>query len=177
MAKKKTIDLRSVDPTPVPAGDVNIIYQGTRIGGFSEDTDATLKTGGTRVEHDIAVNYTKPSGASGIPFSFTNNAVTTIVDTIDISAGSIYVLNNNKLINVTAVDLVDQTYSNDMYIAPVYTPEEYYEARILITTDSDTLEVTLNGSPVSYGLGGYTCRICSETYPTEFNITIADKQV
>ena len=61
MAKKKTIDLRSVDPTPVPAGDGNIIYNGTRIGGFSEDTEATLKTGGTRVLHDINVNYNVPA--------------------------------------------------------------------------------------------------------------------
>ena len=57
MAKKKTIDLRSVDPTPVPAGDVNIVYNGTRIGGFSEDTEATLKTGGCRVEQDINVKH------------------------------------------------------------------------------------------------------------------------
>ena len=65
MAKKKTIDLRNVDPTPVPEGDVNIIYNGTRIGGFSEDTEATLKTGGTRVLHDIDVNYTKPAAPAG----------------------------------------------------------------------------------------------------------------
>lgn len=63
MAKKKEIVLRS-GAEEVPAGDVNITYEGTRIAGFSEETDATLKTGGTRVLSDIDVSYTGPLPAS-----------------------------------------------------------------------------------------------------------------
>lgn len=65
MAKKKTIELRSAG-ADVPSGDVNISYNGVRIAGFSEDTDATLKTGMKRVEHDIDIEYTKPSGGTPI---------------------------------------------------------------------------------------------------------------
>lgn len=63
MAKKKEIVLRS-GAEEVPAGDVNITYEGTRIAGFSEETEATLKTGGTRVLSDIDVSYTGPLPAS-----------------------------------------------------------------------------------------------------------------
>lgn len=62
MAKKKVnIEIpRSGAAAEVPSGDVNIVYNDVRIAGLSETVDATLKTGGTVVQHDIEVEYTKP---------------------------------------------------------------------------------------------------------------------
>ncbi len=62
MTKKKVnIEIpRSGAAAEVPSGDVNIVYNDVRIAGLSETVDATLKTGGTVVQHDIEVEYTKP---------------------------------------------------------------------------------------------------------------------
>lgn len=61
MAKKKVnIEIpRSGAAAEVPSGDVNIVYNNVRIAGLSETVDATLKTGGTIVQHDIEVEYIK----------------------------------------------------------------------------------------------------------------------
>ena len=62
MAKKK-INIKSVT-ADVPSGDVNITYNNVRIAGLSESVEATLETEDTICEHDIVVDYTKPTPAA-----------------------------------------------------------------------------------------------------------------
>lgn len=179
MAKKKTIDLRSVEPTPVPTGDVNIVYNGTRIAGFSEDTDATLKTGGTRVLHDIEMNYTKPSGGLHyVPLTLTITA----------TEGSYFLPSQHEMsqkfcVADSAGNLISCEYLNDANaIIPDYDSERHnYLAGFAITPNpaADSLTVTANGEPVAYSSDteAYWAIITSETYPENLTITIADKQV
>ena len=170
MTKKKTIDLRSVDPTPVTAGDVNIIYNGTRIGGFSEDTEAVLKTGGCRVEQDIHVNYTKPSGAKYVPATFIN-------ETQDlnlwkcISWGTFLQIENGQI-------FVPNDLNDCNAIIPGDDSGIYYFSMI-IESDTDVYDVTLNGVTIPYDENDmcYNVSIRSETYPTgPFNLSVRDKQ-
>lgn len=179
MTKKKTIDLRSVDPTPVPAGDVNIIYNGTRIGGFSEDTEAVLKTGGCRVEHDINVNYVKPSGLKYVAVSITGRFEASTGD------GTFFKIANDEAISVFAGSWVDVN-SECNGAAPVYNGvEETYALGLFIDGNladpdhGDIYNITLNGSPVPYlaDSNGYSAYLPnSATYPTEYTLVVTEKQ-
>lgn len=178
MAKKKTIDLRSVEPTPVPAGDVNIIYNGTRIAGFSEDTEATLKTGGTRVEHDIFVNYTKPeTGPQMGNITIVNNSA----DGVRFNPTGSFVYESNNTY-----------YSGDSWVDANSTFTGYYIPRnasidpsvvnqttgIFISADSDIYTVAINDIPVNFISRdhGYSASVNVNNYEN-VAITIADKQV
>lgn len=174
MAKKKTIDLRSLEPTPVPAGDVNIIYNGVRIGGFSEDTDATLKTGGTRVEHDINVNYTKPSGQTiGNTLTITNNSSSqqeiSRILIIENACYEIYGVSPNT------------TISGYIFCFP---DENGYKLSISFPVSGDNYNVSVNGEAVSYSLspfgsgGSYAYSITSESpiAGQTYNLVISDKE-
>lgn len=180
MAKKKTIDLRSIEPTPVPAGDVNIIYNGNRIAGFSEDTDATLKTGGTRVEHDIAVNYTKPAapaGVSYVPFTLSTPDSDTWGLELEAEVWPVHKDENDSLISVSAI-----TAANCNGVIPIYDSNtNRYKIWMGVSTYpvADILNVTLNGVPVAYDdrENLYIIDINSETYPSGITLTIEDKQV
>ena len=171
MAKKKTIDLRSVDPTPVPEGDVNIIYNGTRIGGFSEDTEATLKTAGCRVEHDINVNYSKPeNNLAGVHVTYNNNTEADVIP--NPAYGYAY-----SIINGQAVSTVE----NSEYVLPDYTLDEetgkyVYGIGFDIPADNDIYDVSYTGGTAVYD-NGYSIIALFEEYPTQFTITITEKQV
>lgn len=173
MAKKKTIDLRSVDPTPVPAGDVNIIYNGTRIGGFSEDTEATLKTGGTRVLHDINVNYTKPSGESDFP-SF--NMVNTTGDTFsEEQIRNFTTLKREGLLEPKWV--AEGPFNGATNYVPYYNPRSnIYTIQGVILSDTDKYNVKINDIPIPYTLGGYNLYGKVEGYNTNVNIVISNKE-
>ena len=178
MAKKKTIDLRSLEPTPVPAGDVNIIYNGTRIAGFSEDTESTLKTGGTRVEHDIAVNYTKPRGTVLPSISITLN--TANPDIIFETNPVVKTLANGNMVYVNA----DSGVLTD---ADHYIPAENstgddppYQYRFILVEETDIFTITINGEPVPFSSDfpvGYTYTKRFTEYNTPITIVISDKQV
>lgn len=174
MAKKKTIDLRSVDPTPVPAGDVNIIYNGVRIGGFSEDTEGTLKTAGCRVEQDIHVNYTKPDDmikTGNISLTVPNEgfiaqqgsgfACAALYNTgsgyIDVSFGENNWQNVSKYI--PGYDVIEQSLIAGMFIK----------------AESDAYDVTVNGTPISYERGAYLAIAHVPNYEN-VNIVIAIKE-
>lgn len=173
MAKKKTIDLR--EPTPVPAGDVNIIYNGTRIGGFSEDTEAVLKTAGCRVEHDISVNYTKPSGGLALnTVNVTYNVTTPAI--ITVSDGSI--VGENTLIdsiNITG------TGTTSFKVACKAMIDGRYFLTAEIPADSDIYIVTCNNQPISYSGLVYHYTVISENQDSvitgqTYNITIMNKE-
>lgn len=172
MAKKKTIDLRSVDPTPVPAGDVNIIYNGTRIGGFSEDTEAVLKTAGCRVEQDINVNYTKPTGRpAGNVVNITNNSSGTpsivgsgLMTAEGVIKGPIPIPSGNSTL------FLYNDFDENAYIT-------YFD----IFSETDAYSVTVNNTPISYQAGndGYSFERYSETGPITgqtYNVVITDKE-
>lgn len=177
MAKKKTIDLRSVEPTPVPAGDVDIFYNGTRIAGFSEDTDATLKTGGTRVEHDIAVSYTKPeNNLPGLEVNVNDQTAgqnVEIVEDNSVCAG--YQIDNERLIILPN--------HNVEYIIPYFNNDNShyeYAIRIIPPTNQDVYNVTVNNTAVPYSNDDefYNYNYSEAVYPTgPIAITISDKQV
>lgn len=170
MAKKKTIDLR--EPTPVPAGDVNIIYNGTRIGGFSEDTDATLKTGGTRVLSDINVNYTKPSGSA-------------IGNTVNLSTDIVgeQVSIQGPFFDATGVDYPNLTAENDnpgtslvlcSGVGGGYAVAFYFES------EDDLYSMTVNGTPVTFERGAYSFFSSTSANPINgqtYNVVITNKQV
>ncbi|MBQ2468248.1 MAG: hypothetical protein II503_01065, partial [Clostridia bacterium] len=148
MAKKKTIDLRSVDPTPVPAGDVNIIYNGVRIGGFSEDTEATLKTAGCRVEQDINVNYTKPSGSA---IGNTVNLSTDIVDERIIIKGAF--IDTTGVYSFTLQAEADNPGST---LALCEEGRDGYSVILTFESEEDFYSMTVNGTPVTFDRGAYT---------------------
>lgn len=172
MAKKKTIDLRSVDPTPVPVGDVNIIYNGTRIGGFSEDTEATLKTGGTRVEHDIDVNYTKPSGSA---IGNTVNLSTDIVDEA--------VIINGAFIDTTGVyssTLQAEADNPGSTLALCKKNRDGYSVFLTFENEEDFYSMTVNGTPVTFDSGAYRFSSSPSADPVNgqtYNVVITNKQV
>lgn len=173
MAKKKTIDLRSVDPTPVPAGDVNIIYNGVRIGGFSEDTEGTLKTAGCRVEQDIHVNYTKPDDMIK-----TGNLSLTVPDEFITLQGSAFL--GAALYNTGSgyvdVDIASNNLKNASKYIPAYDGlEQSLIAGMRIKTESDAYDVTVNGTPISYERGMYPAIVHVPNYEN-LNIVIAIKE-
>lgn len=173
MAKKKVIDLRAAED--VPAGDVNITYNGVRIAGFSEDTDATLKTGMKRVEHDIEVEYTKNAPAGNI-VNITNN-----------SSGNPVVTGTGL---ITADGIIGNqecpTYipsgNSKMYLFNNYVmfdPEETsYIVGIDIPAESDVYSVIINGTTINYRRGYYAFSVASNNGPITgqtYNIVITDK--
>lgn len=173
MAKKKTIDLRSVEPTPVPAGDVNIVYNGTRIAGFSEDTDATLKTGGTRVEHDIYVNYTKPAGGISLPeVIFTKPSGSDLMP----ESGEFGFL----LYTTTAGIIATVSYATDeskIYGVPTY-DGNLYKLDIILESREDSYNVTVNGNTIAFDgdSDAYVYSYSSATYPGDFTIVATNKE-
>lgn len=134
MAKKKTIDLRSVEPTPVPEGNVNIVYNGTRIAGFTEETEATLKTGGTRVEHDIAVNY-KPVEMSKLTVNNPDRARYTIG-----YASGVSIINNKAVTPYEQADFLVLTFDGENYFFDVSIPD----------VNTDKYNFTVNNTTVPY---------------------------
>lgn len=183
MAKKKTIDLRS--NAEVPAGDVNITYNNVRIAGFSEDTDATLKTGGTRVEHDIELTYTKPESLTYIPLTVTDTAEA-IHGVIQIPISGAYTCSEFIYQNIDG-QIYAQNYSEAgtdhiVGILPVYyslsTPEKYKVA-ISIASREDNLTVVFNGTPITYDdrEEAYLCQAETTVYPeTGYTLSISDKE-
>lgn len=172
MAKKKTIDLRSVDPTPVPAGDVNIIYNGVRIGGFSEDTEATLKTGGCRAEYDIKVDYTKPSG-------------TTVGNTVNLSTDIV-----GEEINISGAFFEPSGAYFSRLAATVDTPgsalalceegRDGYVVILSLESEDDLYSMTVNGTPVAFDRGAYIFISSAAADPINaqtYNVVIGLKQV
>lgn len=168
MAKKKTIDLRSVDPTPVPAGDVNIIYNGTRIGGFSEDTEATLKTGGTHVLHDIYVNYEKNAPLGNIVNITNNSSGNPSLDAGLITSDGIYAENPYNIPSGNSKLFV--------YNAIIGTE---YRVRIAIFSESDNYTITVNGETVAFSREVYFFSDVSTDSPITgqtYNVVITDKE-
>lgn len=177
MAKKKTIDLRSVEPTPVPAGDVNIIYNGTRIAGFSEDTEAVLKTAGCRVEQDINVNYTKPAGAALCEMTILNQtggSVPYVVINSNISYGT------ETIALLVSPDLEFDQAETHIQIIPSYDvqDQEYsYSLTIPSETDQYTITATIGGAEYSLSEKVYHIGYAGAAYPESVTITITAKQV
>lgn len=186
MAKKKVIDLRSA--ADVPSGDVNITYNGVRIAGFSEDTDATLKTGMKRVEHDIDIEYTKPAGGPVfVPFSFSDTAEQMHdIDTDPLSDdrygfAAIMIYQNVDGQLYTQI-LTSAGTDHLVGILPRYNelsvPEKYF-CKIYISSRGDILNVMLNDTPVAYDseTGEYIVSIDTAIYPVSgYTLTITDKQ-
>ena len=177
MAKKKTIDLRSVEPTPVPAGDVNIVYNGTRIGGFSEDTEATLKTGGCRVEQDINVNYTKPAGTVLPTISITLNTINPDIP-FDCNPG-VKTLANGDIVYADGDDVL--LADMDHYIPKENTVgDDPYKFVFSKIEETDIYTVTINDEPVPFTsnfTSGYHYTKRFTEYNTPITIVISDKQV
>lgn len=175
MAKKKTIDLRSVEPTPVPAGDVNIIYNGTRIGGFSEDTDATLKTGGTRVEHDIYIRYTKPAGQTiGNVLNVQNNASNTKGVDSSNEYGQFIIVNNE----LAPLSIGAHASGSAILLSYKNQTDDKYYVTLTVPSKTDVLNVTVNDSPVTHD-GGYTFTSEASDSPIAgqtYNVVITDKE-
>lgn len=174
MAKKKTIDLRSVDPTPVPAGDVNIFYNGNRIAGFSEDTDAELKTGGTRVEHDIAVSYTKPtSNIEGVPIIFNNESSSQSLLYYTYGIGCVgYKKENGNYIGDP---------DNPEWEIPIQEGENLISWGISVEVSAesgDDYTVTVNGETATYNsnIPSYDYIYQGAVYPESITITVTDKE-
>ena len=180
MAKKKTIDLRSVDPTPVPAGDVNIIYNGVRIGGFSEDTEAVLKTGGCRVEHDINVNYNKPGNSIGAAITCLDTSNKTWMcgafSTPEIAHSTpCYPGTNNEFICYTAA-LPDNT--APIAIIPAIDNGNYVYGLFIAPDDADDiLTISVNNTTLAWDNDNrdYRYVYTSSEYPSDITITISNK--
>lgn len=181
MAKKKTIELRSAG-ADVPSGDVNITYNGVRIAGFSEDTDATLKTGMTRVEHDIDIEYTKPTADTPkrISLNITN------IDNVNNAIGTVtYNVRNG---NVSVINPYDVITDYGDYIFPYDAEVDDYILYVIpcvwIQADSDLYSVTVNGTEISYGeigrnIYGYAYAFEEQVYdnlPDSINIVIIVKK-
>lgn len=115
MAKKKVnVDLRSA--AEVESGDVNITYNDVLIAGLSETVEATLRTGGTVVEHDIVVDYTKPEPATVNmrELSIVNNSahrISILYPTID-SNNMIWGVAN---IEASATDIISTSTTDDTF--------------------------------------------------------------
>ena len=177
MAKKKVnIEIpRSGAAAEVPSGDVNIVYNNVRIAGLSETIDATLKTGGTVVQHDIEVEYTKP--ASGIPVgntvNFNNNTVNsiTIGTTYGISYDNIGGFANELEIaaNSTTTVYAFSGVSNNYYRISFTIASE--TDQYIITTDSSNWEYDPRDGAYSWGATD-TSPINNQTY----NVVITDKE-
>ncbi len=171
MAKKKTIELRS-SGADVPSGDVNITYNGVRIAGFSEDTDATLKTGMKRVEHDIGIEYMKPAGgANYIPFTLTDTAETSHLFGYGDESNAILIKNVSELIAYT-----DPQHAEGIipHISPIDPSVLIYG--ITVRCDTDALDVKLNNVAVAYD-DRSAAYVVHDNDISEFNLTISDKNV
>lgn len=142
MVKKKVIDLRAAGD--VPAGDVNITYNGVRIAGFSEDTDATLKTGMKRVEHDIGIEYTKPQSAP-IVFNrgkFVNDISAEMsmnVDTLEYDAATGKIITNATSIRFQERADINITFNK-------YGVSNHYEYLQIIVINGKDLTFDVNAS-------------------------------
>lgn len=174
MAKKKTIELRSAG-ADVPSGDVNITYNGVRIAGFSEDTDATLKTGMKRVEHDINIEYTKPEeNVSYIPFNISDTAET-VHDFNDGSDRPSHVL-------LASADGNPIVYT-DTSIAPIGvipgydSRTQHYTFNLGIHCNTDSLNVVINNQTLTWDSEAwdYVYTYDSATYEP-VTISITDKE-
>ena len=131
MAKKKVnIEIpRSGAAAEVPSGDVNIVYNDVRIAGLSETVDATLKTGGSVVPHDIVVEYNKPEA----PVLPPNNV-------------AVEIRNQATLTNYRIRGSLCQEYNNQIYYVDDIAPDA------LITVLRGFIGFTKIGDNVIYGL-------------------------
>lgn len=131
MAKKKVnIEIpRSGAAAEVPSGDVNIVYNDVRIAGLSETVDATLKTGGSVVQHDIEVEYNKPEA----PVLPPNNV-------------AVEIRNQATLTDFVIDGTVCQEYNNQIYHKSRIVPDA------LITEFRGFIGFTKVGDNVIYGL-------------------------
>lgn len=164
MAKKK-INIKSVT-ADVPSGDVNITYKNVRIAGLSESTTAVLETEDTICEDDIEVEYTKPAG--GVKYIAVTVDSSESIKTNNVYGG-FFEIDNNAIIK-SGINAAKAGY-------PEYAPRtETYAFGVVINAESDNLNVSVNGSSIPYNLGGYTAVINSETYPTEYNLVVTNKE-
>lgn len=168
MAKKKEIKLTRTAGETVESGDVNFSYNNVLIGSLSDSGSAVLKTENTVVKHDIEVEYTKPTAGISLP-----EISGSYPDDITIRGGTkgvmLYYGTNNKIIsNITAF--------TKQYLVPEYAPRDgIYTADIFISSDTDTLNVTINNTTVPFNTNGYSYRYSSATYPEGFTVVVTNK--
>lgn len=179
MAKKKVnIEIpRSGALDEAPAGDVNISYHGIRIAGLSESTEATLKTGGTVVQHDIEIEYDRPNtDLNYIPLTVNDSSAFGAKTYNYLTSTIAYVDRNGKLMRPLSVNSIEQPTA----IIPEYRPNQvnHYRIVIWIGCESDALNVTVNDTTVEYSAQDNAYGYSYETanYPTSgFTLTITDK--
>lgn len=173
MAKKKVnIEIpRSGAAAEVPSGDVNIVYNNVRIAGLSETVDATLKTGGTVVQHDIEVEYVKPAAGISLP-----EISGSYPDQLGISGGTSSVMlfeTNNKIVRSL------RGIATKQYLIPSYiSSDDLYVADLIIYRNIDDLNVIINNTPVLYDTDkkGYYYKYSSSTYPEGFTVMVTNKE-
>lgn len=145
-------------------GDVTVTYGEGTIGTLSDSGTLTLATGGTRVLHDIDVNYTKPSGIEGVKVVVNNTANADI----SVTEGKSLLVDNEHLIITSAeTPVID-------YIAPMKSGSSY-QIRIHIPARSDDLNVTINSTPLSFYEDGYNWEYSDAAYPDQITISISNK--
>lgn len=152
---------------------VEIEYNGEIIASMNSDGSKVLKTGGTIVEHDITVNYTKPAGGpAGNIVNITNN-----------STGNPEIYGSGLISpNGISVGLTGTTFDTPSGNSQFYLYNNFgirYETVFGILADIDNYAVVVNNTPLTYEKGGYVFIQTSETAPITgqtYNVVITDKE-
>lgn len=169
MAKKRTIDLENAEPLrDLPSSGVQVSYKHQTIIASDDTSEYALLTRGKICEANIGVVYVKPEPAPvGALINFTDTAETYH----DIAPSA-----KNYIIGDGGAGYVSADLASGNRIIPRYIDSEYV-ITLNIGCSIDALDVTLNGNAVPFNAERerYACESSTQSYPTSFNITIADK--
>ena len=153
---------------------VEIRYNGEIIASMNSDGSKVLKTGGTIVEHDINVNYTKPDDMIK-----TGNISLTVPNEGFIAqqgSGFVCAALYNTGSGYIDVSFGENNWQNVSKYIPGYDViEQSLIAGMFIKAESDAYDVTVNGTPISYERDRYLAIAHVPNYEN-VNIVIAIKE-
>lgn len=172
MAKKKvevSLDRNPMRDTPL-TGDIEIDYGGETVYATSETNQIFLLTQNKVCLKDIVVDYTKPEPEPNyVPVTIINSATAQFTTEYD-ACVIINIIDNNIVLNQ------EGNWISANGIIPSYSSSNY-EYQLEIITDSDILNITVNGEAVEYITDDnrYTINYSNSVYPPAITISIANK--